>query len=71
MWGERMAKEFKKGPFNHEKCQSNNDTAHDQEKHIYILRTSGEMLAAFVTPKLLGIQNSCCIGAFLICKDTV
>jgi hypothetical protein len=34
------------------------------------LRTSGEMLASFVTPKLLGIQNSCCIGDFLICKDT-
>ena len=67
MWG-KDGERVQKGPFNHEKHQSDNDTPHDQKKVTYF-KTSGEMLAAFVTPKLLGIPNSCCTGTSLIPKD--
>ena len=65
--GERMAKEFRK---DHSimKSINHNDTPHDQKKVTYF-KTSGEMLAAFVTPKLLGIPNSCCTGTSLVPKD--
>jgi len=65
--GERMAKEFRK---DHSIMKSINQTMIRPmiRKKTYF-KTSGEMLAAFVTPKLLGIPNSGCTGTSLIPKD--
>jgi hypothetical protein len=61
-----MAKEFRK---DHSIMKSINQTMIRPMIRKSYFKTSGEMLAAFVTTKLLGIPNSCCTGTYLIPKD--